>query len=192
MMQTIKVLLLLSFIVLLTGCGNKEEENNMRQAPSITQGSGGGSSAAGVSWTVPGGWKQEGDRPMRVATYSVPAAEGDAEGGECAVFHFGSDQGGDVAANIQRWVTQFENPSGPDQSASEIQGMKVTSVKIAGTYLAPSGPMMQSAGKKENYRLLGAIVEAPEGSVFFKFTGPAKTVDAASDEFNKMIQSIRK
>jgi hypothetical protein len=129
---------------------------------------------------------------MRVATYSIPAAEGDAEGGECAVFYFGSDQGGDVAANIQRWVTQFENPSGPDQSASEIQGMKVTSVKIAGTYLAPSGPMMQSAGKKENYKLLGAIVEAPEGSVFFKFTGPAKTVDAASDKFNKMIQSIVK
>lgn len=180
---------------LATGCGNdsKEQQDQMQQSPSLTQGSGGdGTSAAGVRWTVPTGWKQEADKPMRVATYSIPAADGDAEGGECAVFYFGSDQGGDVSGNISRWVGQFENPTGPDQTVSEIHGMKVTSVHIAGTYLAPSGPMMQSAGKKEHYKLLGAIVEAPEGSVFFKFTGPEKTVDAGKSAFDNLIQSITK
>jgi hypothetical protein len=39
---------------------------------------------------------------------------------------------------------------------------------------------------------VGAIVEAPEGNVFFKLTGPAKTVQAARPAFDKMLQSVRK
>jgi hypothetical protein len=52
--------------------------------------------------------------------------------------------------------------------------------------------MMESQGKKENYRLLGAIVEAPEGLVFFKFTGPAKTIGASEAEFDAMIGTMAK
>ena len=70
--------------------------------------------------------------------------------------------------------------------------MKVTLVQVAGAYLAPAGPMMQSSGKKENFRLLGAIVEGPEGSVFYKFTGPAKTVSGAEGEFSAMVESLAK
>lgn len=79
-----------------------------------------------------------------------------------------------------------------DRSLQMVNGIKVTLVKISGAYLAPTGPMMQSQGKKENYRLLGAIAEAPEGSVFFKFTGPAATVSAAEESFNTLISSIAK
>ena len=182
-------------VLLMIGCGKNDQEQSaqMQKSPSITQGSKtSATSAGGVRWNLPERWKQEGDRPMRVATYAVPAAEGDEEDGECAAYYFGKDQGGDVKANIQRWTAQFENPSGPEQSTSEINGMNVTSVQITGTYLAPKGPMMQSEGKKEHYKLLGAIIEAPEGSVFFKFTGPEKTVDAAKEEFNSLIQSITK
>jgi hypothetical protein len=76
------------------------------------------------------------------------------------------------------------------RSTREVNGMKVTLVQISGTYLAPGGPMMESQGKKDNYKLLGAIVEGPEGSVFFKFTGPAHTVNAARVEFDGMIGSL--
>jgi len=38
--------------------------------------------------------------------------------------------------------------------------------------------------------LLGAIVEGPHGSVFFKLTGPAKTIEAVSAEFDAMIHSL--
>jgi hypothetical protein len=128
---------------------------------------------------------------MRIATYTVPAAEADEESGECAVFYFGGGQGGDVVSNIDRWVGQFENAK-PTKSSKELNGLKVTLVQISGTYLAPGGPMMQSTGKKEDYRLLGAIVDAPGGSVFFKFTGPAKTVAAAAEEFQALVGSLEK
>ncbi len=150
-----------------------------------------GSAVAGVTWTVPSGWTQGPQKQMRVATYNVPPANGDQEGGECGVFYFGPDQGGAVQMNIDRWISQFENAK-PKQTAKEVNGMKVEVVEIAGTYLAPSGPMMESSGKKTNYRLLGAIVGAPEGSVFFKLTGPAKTIQATEGDFNALVSSLKK
>lgn len=148
-------------------------------------------SVAGVQWTKPARWTEGPARTMRVATYVVPAAEGDAEGGECGVFYFGSGQGGDVQMNIDRWAQQFENPRGPERTTKAVNGLNVVMVKIAGTYLAPGGPMMQATGKHENYRLLGAIVAAPEGSVFFKLTGPAKTIGAAERDFDSLVASLR-
>jgi hypothetical protein len=52
--------------------------------------------------------------------------------------------------------------------------------------------MMQSQGKKEDFRLLGAIVSGPEGPVFFKLTGPSKSVAAAEKDFTAMINSLAK
>ncbi|RPH36439.1 hypothetical protein EHM92_04520 [bacterium] len=145
---------------------------------------------AGVQWSVPKRWSEQGAREMRAATYTIPAAQGDPEPGECAVFYFGNSQGGSTDANIDRWVGQFETGTPPARSERDVNGMKVTLVQIAGAYLSPAGPMMQSQGKKENYRLLGAIVEGPQGSVFFKLTGPAKTVGECEGEFNAMIGSL--
>jgi len=148
--------------------------------------------AGGVRWTVPKRWTNQPERPMRIATYAIPAAEGDAEGAECAVSFFGTGQGGNVDANIDRWVGQFEGAEVLAKSSREVNGIKVTTIQIAGAYLAPGGPMMASTGKKMNYQLLGAIIEAPEGLVFFKLTGPSKTVGSINTEFDAMTGSISK
>ena len=185
-----KALVVAVVVVGLFGCTKKQSE---QAAPSggAELGSVNGS-ASGVRWSVPKRWTPQGERQMRVATYSVPAAEGDSEPGECAVFYFGNDQGGSVDANIDRWVGQFENPGIPARATKEVNGLKTTLVQVSGIYLAPGGPMMQSQGKKSNYRLFGAIVQAPQGAVFFKLTGPEKTIGAAEAEFNAMIGSLTK
>ena len=133
---------------------------------------------------------------MRAATYRVPAASGDSEDGECAVFFFGPGQGGSVEANIERWVGQFEQPDGKPSSsrmkrkAATINSLEVTSIDLTGTY---SGGMVGGGGtKKPSYRLLGAIVAGPQAPIFFKFTGPVKTVAAAEKEFESMLKSLRK
>ncbi len=179
--------------LLIGGCtSNKQEQpkpaqESFSQAPATSP-----TSAAGIHWTVPNRWAAQMPKPMRVATYGIPPAAGDTEAAECAVFFFGSGQGGDVDMNIQRWAQQFENAGTPARTDRKVNGFTVTLIQISGTYLAPSGPMMQSQGRKENYRLLGAIVAAPDGSVFFKLTGPAKTVASAEKEFNELIGSIGK
>ena len=146
----------------------------------------------GIEWTPPSRWTAQPERPMRLATYVVPAAPGDREGAECAVFYFGPNQGGGVEPNIERWVGQFEPATAPSRSSFKAGGLEVARVKVAGTYLAPGGPAMKSQGRKSGYLLLGAIVTGPGGEVFFKLTGPEKTVESAAREFDQLLASLRK
>lgn len=146
-------------------------------------------SAGGVRWSVPAAWSDAPGSNIRVATYRAPAAKG-AEAGECAVFFFGRGQGGSVEANLERWSRQFEGSPKPQRSSRQVRGLPVTVAHLAGTYLAPGGPMMQSQGKRPGYRLLGAIVETPQGLIFFKLTGPAATVAAAEAGFDSLVGSL--
>ena len=114
--------------------------------------------AAGLRWSIPSRWKVLPERPMRVATYGLPGAGG----GECGVYYFGAGQGGGAEPNIQRWIGQFESDATSKRSSRDVGGLKVSLVEVAGTYLAPSGPMMQSSDSKTGYQLLGAIVEGPQ------------------------------
>ncbi|MCI0336374.1 MAG: hypothetical protein L0226_02265 [Acidobacteria bacterium] len=152
-----------------------------------------GDSSGGVKWTTPSRWKAGPERPMRAATYLIPAAQGDSEGAECAVF---LNIGGGVDANIKRWIGQFEQPDGSSSEAKArqknetISGFPVTTVDLTGTF---SGGMAmgQAATKKPGYRLLGAIVKTPQGEVFFKLTGPLKTVADAEADFQSLLKSIK-
>ncbi len=160
-------------------------------APSTAPMTGGGS---GVQWTAPARWTAGPDKPMRAATYLIPAVPGDSEGGECAVF---KDIGGGVAANIERWIGQFEQPDGSlsqskaKQKAEKINGFNVTTVDLTGIYTAGGMAMGGAPSRKPGYRLLGAIVETPSGEVFFKITGPEKTIAAAQSDFSALLKSIK-
>ena len=130
---------------------------------------------------------------MRAATYAVPATGGDKEGPECAVFYFGPGQGGGVDENIQRWLSQFqEKPATPLKPQKRtIGGLNITTIEHAGTFLA-GGPMSPAKTPRPGYRMVGAIVEAPQGNVFFKLTGPEKSILAAKSAFESMLTGIRK
>lgn len=190
---TVTVLLILGFVLI--DCGSKSEQPKPPQdlqELARAHGSATPNSVAGVAWSLPQRWVVSPPRQMRVATYVVPALQSDAQPAECGVFYFGNDQGGSVDANIDRWVKQFETANAPVRASRVVGGLNVELVQVAGTYLAPGGPMMQSQGKKENFRLLGAIVKAPEGSVFFKLIGPANTIASVEGDFNTLISSLKK
>jgi hypothetical protein len=161
-------------------------------APIAAQTGGSPHAAAGLTWTVPADWGLQGERQMRVATYSIPAAPGDEGGAECAVFYFGANQGGGVDANVERWIGQFQPATHSQRSAGRVNGLAVSRVEVTGTYTSPAGPMMQSQGSKAGWRLLGAIVEGPRGAVFFKLTGPAKTVATTRAHFDALLASVKR
>ena len=152
--------------------------------------------AGGLTWKAPAAWKVDPPRQMRVATYKVPAAKGDTDEAECAIFYFGQGQGGSVEDNLKRWYGQFTQPDGKSSEAAaktkkeKLAGVDVTTVDLSGTFA--SGGMMGPSTPKPGYRLLGAIAEGPEGAVFFKLTGPTKTVEAARPAFQKMLASFTK
>lgn len=140
----------------------------------------------GVHWTVPAAWKEGSGSSMRLATYLV----GDgANAAECAVFYFGANQGGTVDENIDRWAGQFEGSPNPKRTKLQVDGLDVIRVQIDGAYLSP-GMDMQSQGTKHDWRMLGAIVQGPNGPLFFKLTGPAATLKSAEKDFDALLQSL--
>jgi len=151
-------------------------------------------SAAGVRWTAPEGWANEGSRPMRAATYRLAPAAGDKASAECGVYFFGAGQGGTVEANLERWKSQFKDPNGkvaPAQIAKRTsRGLTITTIDTAGEYSGMGGPMAASAAV-QGYRLLGAIVTASGGNIFVKLTGPAKTIAANQQKFEQMLASFQ-
>lgn len=140
---------------------------------------------ATITWTAPPRWKSvPNPSTMRLATYKIPHAPRDSEDPELAI----SQVGGDVEANIERWVGQFDEQGQKTakKDSKTVKGLKVTFVQIEGNF---SGGMGASAGK--GYALLGAIVETPGMPHFFKMTGPAASVKGARAELEQMIDSIK-
>jgi hypothetical protein len=151
-------------------------------------------SAAGIRWTAPAGWKSEAPRPMRAATYSLSPVAGDRGIAECIVNYFGPGQGGGVEANIERWKGQVQGPDGKPAPAKvdkrTVRGVPIVVIDSSGAYSGMGGPMA-SAKPVPGYRLLGAIVEGPGGSLFFKLTGPAKTIAEHEKAFDQLLASIQ-
>ena len=153
-------------------------------------------SVAGLRWTPPAGWVSNGSTQMRAATYLVPPIAPDKEKSECAVYFFGQGQGGSIDANLNRWKGQFqssmEHPAAANVRHRTIHGLAVTTIDTSGQYSGMGGPTATPVSPMANYRLLGAIVEGPQGNVFVKFTGPAKTMAASTAKFEALINSFEK
>jgi hypothetical protein len=104
---------------------------------------------------------------------------------------------GGVAANIDRWIGQFEgaNKENVKQEDFEAAGAKVHLVDISGTYKDSMGGGPFAPGpvkKRENYRMMGAIVEtANEGTIFIKMTGPQATVEELADGFREALKNLK-
>ena len=134
-------------------------------------------SAAGIRWTAPAGWKVEGPRPMRAATYTIAVVASEQGPAECVVNYFGPGQGGTVDANVERWQAQVLGADGKAAPAKvtmrTVRGVKITVVDSSGAYTGIGGPMARGSKPVTGYRLLGAIAEGRGGNVFFKLPGPA-------------------
>ena len=181
---------------MLTGCSDgNPTETESAPGPAVSSGPA-RSSGAGLEFEAPSTWISETpSSSMRLAQYRLPRLEGDPEDAELAVFYFGG-QGGSVQANVDRWIGQFSNPDGspitdPQVSERDVNGIPLTVVDVRGTYHQAQGPMMAQTTAKENYRMLAAVAEGPDGPSFFKLTGPRPTVDHFEESFNSLLDTLR-
>ncbi len=181
---------------MLTGCSEGTPvETESAPRPAVSAGPARASSG-GLEFEAPSTWISETpSSSMRLAQYRLPRLEGDPEDAEVAAFYFGG-QGGSVQANVDRWIGQFSNPDGspvthPQVSEREVNGILLTIVDVHGTYHQAQGPMMAQTTAKENYRMLAAVAEGPNGSSFFKLTGPQPTVDHFEESFNSFLNTLR-
>jgi len=145
------------------------------------------------TFTRPASWEWvPATSAMRKAEMKVVDANTKAAA-EVVFFYFGPGNGGGTQANVDRWLGQFQEPRDQIQAkvdSATVGRHKVTYVSAAGTYKSgmPGGPQTPNPG----YALLGAIIEAEQGSVFVKMTGPKETTEPATGAFKKMVEEALK
>jgi len=145
---------------------------------------------ASLTFTKPPAWTDRAaGSSMRVAEFVVPRAPGDTEDAELIVYYFGGG-GGSVDANLQRWTSQFQSTKDPVRTTATVNGLKLTSLDVSGTYVAEMRPGSAEHYNKPGYRMRATVVETPKGPYFIKLTGPAKTIDSAGAAFEQFLHSL--
>ena len=153
-----------------------------------------------LMFNAPESWKKVKPRSFVVEyEIAVPKSEGeadDAQDGRLTIL----GARGSVQANIDRWYGQYSQPDGgatkdaAKVTETNVGDCKVTWVDITGTLMdKPGGPM--SGGpvvERENYRTLGAIIQAGEhGQYFVKLYGPGKTIADNEAAFKGFVESLK-
>jgi len=145
------------------------------------------------TFTRPANWEWvESASPMRKAELKVVYQKTKAKA-EVVFYHFGPGGAGGAQANVDRWLGQFVEPRDKINAKTEdstVGKHKVTYVSAEGTY--KSGMPGGAQTPMPNYALLGAIIEASEGSVFVKMTGPKELAKSTAQAFKKMVEEALK
>ena len=138
------------------------------------------------SFTVPAGWvKQAPASEMRKAQWGLRAEEG-GEAGELYI----STAGGGVSSNVDRWAKQMGQAEAKT-SETKIFNLTITRVDVSGTFSGMGGPMAPAGGAKKDWRLLGAVIEGPDGLTFVKATGPAAVMAREEKAFDAFLASFK-
>ena len=98
--------------------------------------------------------------------------------------------------DAQRWIGQMSLPEGGDpaavaeRSSFSANGMPGHIISLNGNYKSGGGRPMGGGGEiLTGYRLVGVVVEGPQGSLFFKLTGPEATARAMEDNLLTMVKN---
>ena len=90
----------------------------------------------------------------------------------------------------------MEQPDGSDSKSKAktdtltVNGLKVTTVDVTGTYTAEMAPGSQTFHNDANYRLRAAVIETPRGNYFVKLAGPAKTIARWDQSYTDYLKSF--
>ncbi len=143
---------------------------------------------------LPATWKaQKNTSQLRLATYEVPAEEGDSEAGELAVYNFAGGGGG-VAENLNRWIGQFSSDGRESKlTKGSANGNDYYVADVTGTYNKPVGPpVLRKTEAAEGYAMMAVIVVLKDKGVYYlKLTGQEKTVSAHADALRKSFGGDR-
>jgi hypothetical protein len=137
-------------------------------------------------WDLPSGWTERPQTQMRLANFLV---QGNTDA-ECFLTLLGGDGGG-MLANINRWRSQMGLSP---MEAAEVDGLPkarfmsdmAVLIDFEGSYSGMGG-----GEGRPGWRMLGLLLVEPQGSAFFKATGPSALLAAERENFLKLAASLR-
>ncbi|MCK4460451.1 MAG: hypothetical protein KAW46_01535 [candidate division Zixibacteria bacterium] len=154
-------------------------------------------SIAGVTFSPASQWQDLGMAGEKRAFYKYGPLEDDSVPAQMAVYYFGEDAGAweDI---MERWINQLSYPNGRDPHGAairhdrQVDGMTAHVLSMYGTYNPPAeGFDGEDAPSRSDHRLLGVVVEAPKGYLYFKLTGPEYTSRIMIEAFMNMIYIVK-
>jgi hypothetical protein len=146
--------------------------------------------------TTPADWKQETpSSSMRMAQFKLPAAEGDKDGAELAVFKMIAS--GSVDQNLDRQRAKFLPAQGKDKIEETKDKLKVgaieaTCLDLTGTYKKKESPMAEKFTPVPGQRQLYVLFDSKEGdSYYLVLLGPEKTVAKHKKAFEEWLKNFK-
>lgn len=145
--------------------------------------------------TVPADFEPA-EKGSRMLDYEFAATAGDGEDVQKARVTMMASGGG-VQPNIKRWQGQFVggDPKAKKTEVMEVGQWKIHVVDNNGSFADRMGGGPFGGGKvvkKENWAMTGAILEHPEGRLYFvKMIGPGEVVKANREALIKMLKSVQ-
>ena len=133
---------------------------------------------------------------MRIAQYKLKANTGEGEDASLVLYFFGTNSGGSVQSNLDRWISQIEQPDGSSSAGKaktetlNVNELKITTIDLSGTYVAETAPGSATKYNKPDFRLRAAVIETPKGAYYIKFVGPVKTVARWDKSFVSYLKSF--
>lgn len=133
---------------------------------------------------------------MRAAEVVLPGVEGEDEA-SMVVFYFGAGGAGTAEANLARWRSQFSMPDGSDPSdhaeiaSVDLGGRAMVVMRLDGTYIAETSPGSGERVNKENWSLVGAVVETSAGPYYVKIVGPSSAIERERSGIDAMLAGTR-
>jgi hypothetical protein len=153
---------------------------------------------AGMKSKAPSAWKEE--KPssnFRLTQFKLPAADGDKEDAELAVFYFKGGSG-TVDANLKRQLAKFKAPEGKAEPENKTEKIKVGKIEatlqdIKGVYLSKFPPFDPKAKitEKPDFRQLYVIFTTDDGDFYMTLLGPAKTVEKHEKDFREWLKNFQ-
>lgn len=143
---------------------------------------------------VPDGWIQETPQSsMRLTQFKLPSKDSENNDAELSVFNA---IGGTTQDNLDRWYKQFDQIDGiPSKQKARVRdfsiaGMKITITDLKGIFTGGGMPMSPLV-RKENFRLLAAIVETTNEKYYFKLIGHENVLNYWAVSFGEFIGNLR-
>ncbi len=145
--------------------------------------------------TAPASWATRAPASsMRLAEFTTPGVAGKA-GAEVIVYFFGKGAGGSPDANLNRWKSQFSNPTGApviERVSVDSKGpFPLTIAEYEGTYARGIGAGSEPEQARPEHMLVAVVAETPLGMIFFQLFGPVQSVEAEKATYLQFVRGLK-
>ena len=139
-----------------------------------------------LEWTPPSGWEQKAPSSMRYGSFAISGKNGAQA--DLSVISLAGEAGG-VLANINRWRDQLGLPPITEAQLSDNSTqVEVLGAKVILVDFVSSNPLED---RKENKRMLAAILPRGPSTWFFKITGHVSLVAVQKKGLTQFLKSLR-